>query len=85
MNNTPRTDQLNKDILIEAFKKAFIGDSVLINKETANSLVQTFFNEAPKTKAEEKPKLDKESVAQDLKVKEEGTAQTQKFIIPEKL
>ena len=43
MKSAPGVDQLNKDILIAAFTKAFMGDSVQIKAAKANGLIQAFF------------------------------------------
>ena len=45
MKNAPGADQLNKEILVAAFQKAFKGDSVQIKTVNANGIVQAFFSE----------------------------------------
>ena len=45
MKGAPGVDQLNKEILIAAFQKAFKGDSVQIKAEQANGMIQAFFAE----------------------------------------
>lgn len=45
MKGAPGVDQLDKEILIAAFQKAFLGDSLQIKAEQANGLIQTFFAE----------------------------------------
>ena len=52
MKGAPGADQLNKDILVAAFEKAFRGDSVQIKPENANAAVQAFFAEVSKVEAE---------------------------------
>lgn len=56
MKDAPGVDQLNKEILIAAFQKAFMGDSVQIKAEVANSTVQNFFAEISKVEAEKNTK-----------------------------
>jgi|GEM_PF-6634438 len=85
MENVLNVDQLNKNIIIEAFRKALLGDSVQINGETANALVRDFFTETPKAKLEEELLSNNESLNRDLIDKEVETVRTNKFIIPEKL
>lgn len=45
MKGAPGVDQLDKEILIAAFQKAFKGDSVQIKAEQANGMIQAFFAE----------------------------------------
>lgn len=45
MKQAPGVDQLNKEILVAAFIKAFNGDSVQIKAEAANGIIQSFFND----------------------------------------
>lgn len=45
MKDAPGGDQLNKDILVAAFQKAFRGDSVQIKADKANGIIQTYFAE----------------------------------------
>lgn len=45
MKGAPGVDQLDKEILIAAFQKAFKGDSVQIKAEEANGMIQAFFAE----------------------------------------
>jgi FKBP-type peptidyl-prolyl cis-trans isomerase FklB len=56
MKSAPGVDQLNKDILIAAFQKAFKGDSVQIKPVKANGIIQAFFT---KISAEEGAKNQK--------------------------
>jgi len=48
MKQAPGVDQLNKEIMIAAFEKAFMGDSVQIKAEAANTTIQAFFAEVSK-------------------------------------
>lgn len=43
MKSAPGVDQLDKEILIAAFTKAFKGDSVQIKADKANGIIQTYF------------------------------------------
>jgi FKBP-type peptidyl-prolyl cis-trans isomerase len=43
MKDAPGVDQLNKEIIIAAFQKAFLGDSVQIKADNANGIIQTYF------------------------------------------
>jgi FKBP-type peptidyl-prolyl cis-trans isomerase len=52
MKGAPGADQLNKDILVAAFEKAFRGDSVQIKPENANATIQAFFAEVSKIEGE---------------------------------
>jgi FKBP-type peptidyl-prolyl cis-trans isomerase len=45
MKSAPGVENINKDILIAAFEKAFKGDSVKIKPEVANGIIQKFFTE----------------------------------------
>lgn len=45
MKGAPGVDQLDKEILIAAFQKAFKGDSVQIKATQANVMIQAFFAE----------------------------------------
>jgi len=48
MKGAPGVDQLNKEILVAAFQKAFKGDSVQIKPAKANGMIQAFFAEVSK-------------------------------------
>jgi len=48
MKGAPGVDQLNKEILVAAFQKAFKGDSVQIKPDKANGIIQAFFAEVSK-------------------------------------
>jgi FKBP-type peptidyl-prolyl cis-trans isomerase len=48
MKSAPGVDQLDKSILIAAFERAFLGDSVQIKPESANAALQKFFTEVSK-------------------------------------
>jgi FKBP-type peptidyl-prolyl cis-trans isomerase len=52
MKSAPGVDQLDKKILIAAFEKAFLGDSVQIKPEKANQTIQSFFNQISKTESD---------------------------------
>ncbi len=43
MKDAPGVDQLNKEIIIAAFQKAFKGDSVQIKADNANGIIQAYF------------------------------------------
>jgi len=63
MKSAPGVDQLNKEILIAAFQKSFMGDSVQIKAAKANGLIQAFF-----------AKVSSEEGAKNLKIGEEFLA-----------
>jgi len=63
MKDAPGVDQLNKEILIAAFQKAFLGDSVQIKAEAANAKVQSFFAEISKVEADKNIKAGEEFLA----------------------
>ncbi len=48
MKDAPGVDQLNKEIIMAAFEKAFMGDSTQIKAEQANVAVQSFFADVAK-------------------------------------
>ena len=48
MKGAPGVDQLDKTILIAAFEKSFMGDSVQIKAAKANGIIQKFFAEVSK-------------------------------------
>lgn len=52
MKSAPGVDQLDKSILIAAFEKAFLGDSVQIKPENANAALQKFFAEVSKAEGD---------------------------------
>ena len=52
MKSAPGVDQLNKSILITAFERAFLGDSVQIKPEKANAALQKFFAEVSKAEGD---------------------------------
>lgn len=56
MKDAPGVDQLNKDIIISAFTKAFMGDSVQIKPEAANASIQAFFAEVSKIESDKNKK-----------------------------
>jgi len=63
MKDAPGVDQLNKEILIAAFQKAFLGDSVQIKAEAANATVQAFFAEISKVEADKNIKAGEDFLA----------------------
>lgn len=52
MKGAPGVDQLNKEILIAAFSKAFLGDSVQIKPAKANVTIQAFFAQQSKVEGD---------------------------------
>jgi len=52
MKSAPGVDQLDKKILIAAFEKAFLGDSVQIKPEKANATIQSFFAKISKVEGD---------------------------------
>jgi FKBP-type peptidyl-prolyl cis-trans isomerase len=52
MKSVPGADQLDKKILIAAFEKAFLGDSVQMKPEKANEKIQQFFNQMAKAEGD---------------------------------
>lgn len=56
MKSAPGVDQLDKKILIAAFEKAFLGDSVQIKPEKANQTIQSFFNQISKVESDKSMK-----------------------------
>lgn len=63
MKSAPGVDQLNKEILIAAFEKAFLGDSVQIKPEKANVKVQEFFSSISKVEGEKNKKVGEDFLA----------------------
>jgi FKBP-type peptidyl-prolyl cis-trans isomerase len=63
MKQAPGVDQLNKEILIAAFEKAFMGDSVQIKPEAANASIQKFFAEISKVESDKELKAGEEFLA----------------------
>jgi FKBP-type peptidyl-prolyl cis-trans isomerase FklB len=63
MKQAPGVDQLSKEIMIAAFEKAFMGDSVQIKAEKANAAVQKFFAEISKVEADKNIKAGEEFLA----------------------
>lgn len=63
MKDAPGVDQLNKEILIAAFQKAFLGDSVQIKAEVANATVQAFFASVSKIEADKNIKIGEDFLA----------------------
>jgi len=52
MKSAPGVDQLNKEIILAAFEKAFLGDSVQIKPEKANATIQSFFAKISKVEGD---------------------------------
>jgi len=63
MKSAPGVDQLNKEIMISAFEKAFMGDSVQIKPEKANAAIQAFFADVSKGEGEKNQKTGEEFLA----------------------
>lgn len=63
MKGAPGVDQLNKEILVAAFQKAFRGDSVQIKPEKANGIIQAFFAEVSKAEGAVNTKAGEEFLA----------------------
>jgi len=63
MKNAPGVDQLDKKILIAAFEKAFLGDSVQIKPQKCNEKVQAFFNQLSKAEGDKNLKEGEEFLA----------------------
>jgi len=63
MKEAPGADQLNKEILIAAWEKAFRGDSVLIKPDKANATIQKFFAEVSKVEGDKNLKAGEEFLA----------------------
>ena len=63
MKDAPGVDQLNKDILIAAFQKAFKGDSVQIKADKANGIIQAYFAEISTAEAAKNIKAGEEFLA----------------------
>ncbi len=60
MKSAPGVDQLNKDILIDAFAKALKGEEVAMKVEDANQFIQKFFTEIAAAEAEKNLKAGQE-------------------------
>ena len=63
MKSAPGVDQLNKEIILSAFEKAFSGDSVQIKPEKANAAIQAFFAKVSKGEGEKNLKEGEEFLA----------------------
>ena len=63
MKDAPGVDQLNKDILVAAFQKAFKGDAVQIKAEKANGIIQAYFAEISTAEASKNIKAGEEFLA----------------------
>jgi len=63
MKTAPGVDQLNKEIILSAFEKAFLGDSVQIKPEKANAAIQQFFNQVSKVEGDKNLKAGEEFLA----------------------
>lgn len=67
MKGAPGFDQLNKEIVLAAFEKAFLGDSVQIKAEVCNASVQKFFAEIAKVESGKNQKAGEEFLAANSK------------------
>lgn len=63
MKDAPGVDQLNKDILVAAFQKAFRGDSVQIKADKANGMIQAYFAEISAAEASKNIKAGEDFLA----------------------
>lgn len=63
MKSAPGVDQLNKEIILAGFEKAFSGDSVQIKPEKANAAIQAFFAKVSKGEGEKNLKEGEEFLA----------------------
>jgi FKBP-type peptidyl-prolyl cis-trans isomerase len=63
MKTAPGVDQLNKQVILSAFEKAFMGDSVQIKPEKANAAIQAFFAKVSKGEGEKNQKAGDEFLA----------------------
>jgi FKBP-type peptidyl-prolyl cis-trans isomerase FklB len=63
MKNAPGVENLDKEILIAAFQKAFRGDSVKIKPEVANGIIQKFFTEVQAAEASKNLKASEDFLA----------------------
>jgi FKBP-type peptidyl-prolyl cis-trans isomerase len=63
MKTAPGVDQLNKQVILSAFEKAFMGDSVQIKPEKANAAIQAFFAKISKGEGEKNQKAGEEFLA----------------------
>ncbi len=63
MKSAPGVDQLDKKILIAAFEKAFLGDSVKIKPQHANEIIQKFFGQISKAEGDKNLKEGEEFLA----------------------
>ncbi len=63
MKGAPGVDQLDKEILIAAFQKAFKGDSVQIKADKANGIIQAFFAEVAAAEGSKNIKAGEEFLA----------------------
>jgi FKBP-type peptidyl-prolyl cis-trans isomerase len=63
MKSAPGVDQLNKEILLAAFQKAFLGDSLQIKQAKASASVQEFFAGIQKVEADKNIKAGEDFLA----------------------
>ena len=63
MQSAPGVDQLNKEIILSAFEKAFLGDSVQIKPAKATADIQAFFAQVSKGVGEKNLKAGDEFLA----------------------
>lgn len=52
LENTPGSEELNKDILLAAFEKQVKGEETMISSEDARQVIQTYFSKMEKVEAE---------------------------------
>lgn len=67
MKGAPGVEQLDKQVLLAAFEKAFLGDSVQIKPAKANGILQKFFTEVSKVEGEKNLKAGQEFLAENGK------------------
>ncbi|HAH22944.1 MAG TPA: peptidylprolyl isomerase [Prolixibacteraceae bacterium] len=67
MKGAPGVEQLDKAVLLAAFQKAFLGDSVQIKPVKANGIIQKFFAEVSKVEGEKNLKIGQEFLAENGK------------------
>ncbi len=63
MKSAPGVDQLDKKIILAAFEKAFLGDSVNIKPQKANEIIQKFFGQISKVEGDKNLKEGEEFLA----------------------
>jgi FKBP-type peptidyl-prolyl cis-trans isomerase FklB len=63
MKTAPGVDQLNKEIILAAFSKAFTGDSLQMKQQKASETVQKFFTGMQKVEADKNQKAGEDFLA----------------------